>query len=49
MLNTNDPEDRQIRIILLSAAAAAVVGFLVVVTGVAVLVSMNFNVLNWME
>lgn len=49
MLNTSDPEDRQIRIILISAAVAAVVGFMVVATGVAVLVSMNFNVMNWLE
>jgi len=49
MLSTNDPEDRQIRIILLSTAAAAVCGFLFVATGIAVLVSMNFNILNWME
>ncbi len=49
MLDMNDPEDRQIRWILISASAAAVLGFLVTVLVVAVLISMNFNVMEWME
>lgn len=49
MLNTNDPEDRQIRVILLSAASVAVLGILTFATVIAVMISMNFNFLNWME
>lgn len=49
MLDTNDPEDRQIRVILISAAAVAVLGLLITATVVAVMVSANFNFLNWME
>jgi len=49
MLDTNDPEDRQIRVILISAAAAAILGLLTTVTVVAVMVSANFNFLSWME
>ena len=49
MLDTNDPEDRQIRVILISAASIAVLGLLAAATVVAVMVSTNFNLLNWME
>lgn len=49
MLDTNDPEDRQIRVILLSAASVAVLGILTTTLVVAVMISMNFNILNWME
>ena len=49
MLDTNDPEDRQIRVILISAATAAVLGLVAIATVVAVMVSANFNFLNWME
>jgi len=49
MLDTNDPEDRQIRLILLSAASAAVLGLLTSALVVAVMISMNFNILSWME
>ena len=49
MLDTNDPEDRQIKVILLSAAGAAVLGALAFAAVVAVMISMNFNFLNWME
>lgn len=49
MLDTNDPEDRQIRLILISAASLAVLGFVTVATAIAVMVSLNFNILNWME
>ncbi|MEI8310368.1 MAG: hypothetical protein WCH98_06400 [Verrucomicrobiota bacterium] len=49
MLDANDPEDRQIKAILLSAAGAAVLGILAFAAVVAVMVSMNFNILNWME
>jgi len=49
MLDTNDPEDRQIKVILLSAASVAVLGILTFAAVVAVMISMNFNFLNWME
>ena len=49
MLETTDPEDRQIRVILLSAAGAAVLGTLAFAAVVAVMISMDFNILNWME
>jgi len=49
MLDIQDPEDRQIRIILLSAAGVAVLGFLMTAVTVAVMISMNFNILSWME
>jgi hypothetical protein len=49
MLDTNDPEDRLIRMILISAGSAVVLGLISVATIIAVMVSMNFNILNWME
>lgn len=49
MFNTEDPEDRQIRFILISGAVVAVLGFLFTALIIAVMVSMNFNILNWME
>jgi hypothetical protein len=49
MLDTQDPEDRQIRVVLLSVASVALLGFLMTAVTVAVMISMNFNILNWME
>jgi hypothetical protein len=49
MLETKDPQDPLIRFILISAASVAVTGFLFSAATAAVLVSMNFNILNWME
>jgi ABC-type branched-subunit amino acid transport system permease subunit len=49
MFDTSDPEDRRIRAILLAAAVAAVAGVLAAATTVAVMVSLNFNFLDWME
>ncbi|MBE2205319.1 MAG: hypothetical protein IAE94_13380 [Chthoniobacterales bacterium] len=49
MFDIQDPEDRQIRVILLSAATAVVAGFLSSAVILAVMISMNFNFLNWME
>lgn len=46
---SQDPEDRFIRNLLILAASGAAVGFLTVVTVVMVMVSANFNILNWME
>ncbi|MFA7343190.1 MAG: hypothetical protein WC003_02690 [Terrimicrobiaceae bacterium] len=49
MLDADDPEDRQIKVILLSAASATVLGLLAFAAVVAVMVSLNFNILNWTE
>lgn len=44
-----DPEDKIIRVALISSACAAVLGLIVVATVIAVMISYNFNFLNWME
>lgn len=49
MLDMRNPEDRFIRNVLIGAATVAVAGFLVTVTVIAVMVSLNFNFLGWME
>lgn len=49
MQKTEDPEDKIIRAVLISAAAGAVLTFLLIATVIAVMVSYNFNILNWME
>lgn len=49
MLDTCNSEDRQIRAILISAAAVAILGLVAIATVVAVMISANFNILNWME
>jgi hypothetical protein len=49
MENPIDKEDILIRRILIGASAAAVLGILTLVTVVAVMVSYNFNILEWME
>lgn len=46
---SQDPGDRFIRNLLILAASGAAVGFLTVATVVMVMVSANFNILNWME
>lgn len=48
-MQTRDPEDQFIRSLIILGAAGAVVGLLTVATIVTVLVSANFNILNWME
>jgi hypothetical protein len=47
--SATDPQDKLIRTILLSAAAAAVLGFLATVLVVAALISANWNFMQWME
>ena len=47
--STTDPEDKLIRTILLSAAAAAVAGFIATVLVVAAMISANWNFMDWME
>jgi len=49
MLDMNDPEDRQIRNILIALASGAIGFLLVFALIVTVCVSANFNVLNWLE
>jgi hypothetical protein len=45
----NDREDRQIRALLITASALAIGFVLVSLTVVAVMISYNFNILEWME
>jgi len=49
MSESIDPEDKKIRIILISAACAAVTAFLAVVLVITIMISENFNILEWME
>ena len=44
-----DPEDKLIRTVLISSACAAVLFLITVITLIAVMISYNFNILNWME
>ena len=46
---TQDSEDRFIRNLVILGTTGAVLGLLTVATVVTVLVSANFNILNWME
>jgi len=46
---TQDPEDRFIRNLIILGSTGAVVGLLTVATAITVMVSANFNILNWME
>lgn len=48
-MQTGDPEDNFIRNLIILATTGAVTGLLAVATVVTVLVSANFNILNWME
>lgn len=49
MFDIQDPEDRQIRLILIAASSLVVVGLIGAAVTCAVLISLNFNPLNWME
>jgi len=49
MLDINDPEDRLIRNLLIGGAGAVIVGLLTVATVIAVMISANFNFLQWLE
>ena len=46
---TQDPEDIFVRNMIIIASTVAALGLLTVGTVVTVLVSANFNILNWME
>jgi hypothetical protein len=48
-MQTGDPQDQLIRTLFILAGAGAAVGLLVAATIVTVMVSANFNILNWME
>lgn len=43
------PEDRLIRTLVILASTGAVLGLLTIGTVITVMVSANFNILNWME
>lgn len=49
MSQESEKEDRIIRAVLIGGASAVVVGLVTVFTVVAVMISYNFNFLNWME
>ena len=49
MSESQDPEDRLIRRILIAVPTVAVVGFLLTVLLITVMVSYNFNILEWLE
>jgi hypothetical protein len=49
MSEVQDPEDRLIRRILIAVPTVAVVGFLLTVLLITVMVSYNFNILEWLE
>lgn len=48
-IQEKDPEDILIRRLLIGGAVGAVLFFLLTVLVITVLISMNFNVLEWME
>ena len=49
MSELQDDEDRVIRRILITVGAIAVSGFLLTVLLITVMVSSNFNILDWLE
>ena len=49
MSDIEDAEDRLIRRILIAVPAVAVLGFLLTVVLITVMVSCNFNILEWVE
>lgn len=49
MSDIQDPEDRLIRRILIAVPTVAVLGFLATVVVITVMVSYNFNILDWLE
>lgn len=48
-MQTGDPQDQFIRNLIILGATGALVGLLTVATAITVMVSANFNILNWME
>ena len=49
MTDAQEKEDRLIRRVLIALPVFALLGFLATVALVAVMISYNFNLLNWME
>ncbi len=49
MTDAEEKEDRLIRRVLIAVPVVAVLGLLATLVVVAVMVSCNFNFLNWME
>jgi hypothetical protein len=49
MSDIQDPEDRLIRRILIAVPTVAVLAFLATVVVITVMVSYNFNILDWLE
>ena len=45
----NDPQDPLIRMILISAACSAVLGFIATVLVVTAMISANWNFMQWLE
>ena len=48
-METRDPEDQLVCTLIILASTGVAVGVLIVATIVTVMVSANFNILNWME
>lgn len=48
-MQTGDPQDQLIRTLVILGGTGAVLGLLTVATIITVMVSANFNILNWME
>ena len=48
-MQTRDPVDEFIRWLILLAATGTAIGLLAVAVTITVMVSANFNTLNWME
>ena len=48
-MQTRDPQDQLIRNLIILGVTGAAVGLLTVATAITVMVSANFNILNWME
>jgi len=49
VMAAREPEDQFIRNLIILGATGAVAGLLTVATVITVMVSANFNILNWME
>jgi hypothetical protein len=49
MLDIQDPENRKIRFILITAGVSAVLALCFAAVVIAVMISYNFNFLQWME
>ena len=48
-METRDPQDAFVRNLIILAVTGVALGLLTVATVITVMVSANFNILNWME